>query len=63
MKKKNKRIKTGEERAILFNLYHNGLFYHRTVPNKKKKEKAKKINWKQIVADYLNITKLQRISA
>lgn len=55
MKKKNKRIKTGEERAILFNLYHNGLFHHRIVPNKKKKEKAKKINWKQIVADYLNI--------
>lgn len=58
MKKKPKRIKTGEERAILFNLYHNGLFRHKIVPNKKKKEK--KFNWKQAIADYLNIIELQK---
>ena len=57
MKKKNKRIKTGEERAILFNLYHNGLFRHKVVPNKKKK--VKKFDWKKEVTDSLNIkTKL-----
>lgn len=61
MKKKPKRIKTGEERAILFNLYHNGLFRHKTIPNKKKK--MKKFNWKQAIADYLNIKQLQQVSA
>lgn len=53
MKKKTKRTKTGEERILLFNLYHNGLFRHKIVPNKKKKEK--KYNWKKDIADYLNI--------
>ena len=53
MKKKTKRIKTGEERCLLFNLYHNGLFQHKVVPNKKKK--LKKFNWKKAMADYLNI--------
>lgn len=53
MKKKNKRIKTGEERCLLFNLYHNRLFRQKIIPNKKKKEK--KFNWKKDVTDYLNI--------
>lgn len=56
MKKKNKRIKTGEERCLLFNLYHNGLFHQKVIPNKKKKEK--KFNWKKDIADYLNIKKM-----
>lgn len=55
MKKKIKRIKTGEERAILFNLYHNGLFKQKIIQNKKKK--VKKFNWKKDIADYLNIKK------
>lgn len=55
MKKKIKRIKTGEERCLLFNLYHNGLFKQKIIPNKKKK--AKKFNWKKDIADYLNIKK------
>ena len=53
MKKKNKRIKTGEERCLLFNLYHNVLFRQKVIPNKKKKEK--KFNWKKDMTDYLNI--------
>lgn len=54
MKKKiSKRIKTGEERCLLFNLYHNKLFRQKVIPNKKKK--VKKFNWKKDMADYLNI--------
>ena len=34
--KKTKRLKTGKERALLFDLYHNGLFKQKIVPNKKK---------------------------
>lgn len=55
MKKKIKRIKTGEERCLLFNLYHNGLFKQKIIQNKKKK--VKKFNWKKDIADYLNIKK------
>ena len=53
-KKKNKRIKTGEERCLLFNLYHNGLFRHKVIKNKKKE--MKKFNWKQEISPYLNIS-------
>lgn len=54
MKKKiSKRIKTGEERCLLFNLYHNKLFKQKVIPNKKKD--VKKFNWKKDMADYLNI--------
>lgn len=53
--KKQKRFITGEERCLLFNLYHNGLFYHKIISNKKKK--IKKFNWKKDIADYLNIKK------
>ena len=54
MKKKiSKRIKTGEERCLLFNLYHNKLFRQKVIPNKKKN--VKKFNWKKDMADYLNI--------
>lgn len=54
-KRKNKRIKTGEERCLLFNLYHNGLFRHKVIKNKKKE--IKKFNWKQNITDYLSIKK------
>ena len=59
MKKKNKRIKTGEERCLLFNLYHNGLFRQKVIPNKKKKEK--KFNWKKDMTDYLNIKRFMLV--
>ena len=54
-KQKKKRIKTGEERCLLFNLYHNGLFRHKVIKNKKKE--TKKFNWKQNITDYLSIKK------
>ena len=50
---KKKRIKTGEERCLLFNLYHNKLFRQKVIPNKKKN--VKKFNWKKDMADYLNV--------
>lgn len=53
-KRKNKRIKTGEERCLLFNLYHNGLFRHKIIKNKKKE--LKKFNWKKEISPYLNIS-------
>ena len=53
MKKKIKRIKTGEERCLLFSLYHNGLFKQKVIPNKKKN--VKKFNLKKEMASYLNI--------
>ena len=34
--KKQKRFINGEERALRFNLYHNGLFKQKIIPNKKK---------------------------
>ena len=39
--KKRKQIKTGEERCLLFDLYHNGLFRQKVVPNKKRKNDRK----------------------
>lgn len=54
MKKKiSKRIKTGEERCLLFNLYHNKLFKQKVIPNKKKN--IKRFDWKKDMADHLNI--------
>ena len=43
-RKKQKRIVSGEERAIRFNLFHNGLFKQKVIPNKKKKNDRK--DWK-----------------
>ena len=40
--KKTKRFISGEERALRFNLYHNGLFKQKVIPNKKKAEKLKR---------------------
>ena len=39
--KKQKRFISGEERALRFNLFHNGLFKQKIIPNKKKAEKLK----------------------
>jgi len=44
MKRKQKRFKTGEERALLFDLYHNALYKQKVIPNKKKKNDRK--TWK-----------------
>ena len=42
MKNKNqKRFISGEERALRFNLYHNGLFKQKIIPNKKKAERKR----------------------
>ena len=40
--KKKKRFISGEERTLRFNLYHNGLFKQKIIPNKKKAEKLKR---------------------
>lgn len=40
-KRKQKRIKTGEERCLLFDLFHNGLYRQKVVPNKKRKNDRK----------------------
>lgn len=48
--KKQKRIKTGEERALLFDLYHNGLYRQKVIPNKKKKNDRK--SWKMKKESY-----------
>ena len=40
--KKQKRFIRGEERALRFNLFHNGLFKQKIIPNKKKAEKLKR---------------------
>jgi len=40
-KRKQKRIKTGEERCLLFDLYHNGLYRQKVIANKKKKNDRK----------------------
>lgn len=42
--KKRKRIRTGEERRLLFDLYHNGLYRQKVIANKKKKNDRK--TWK-----------------
>lgn len=53
MKKKQKRFKTGEERALLFNLYHNKIFQQKIIPNKKKeKDSRKKYNIKKEMSYY-----------
>ena len=51
--KKPKRIKTGEERCLLFNLYHNKLFQHKLIKNKKKE--TKKFDLKKELSSYPNI--------
>ena len=57
-KRKQKRIKTGEERCMLFDLYHNGLFRQKVVPNKKRKNDRK--TWRAKREGYpLNILALQ----
>jgi len=48
--KKQKRIKTGEERILLFDLYHNGLYKQKIIPNKKKQ--IKKLNIKKEMSYY-----------
>ena len=40
-KRKQKRIKTGEERCLLFDLFHNGLYRQKVIDNKKKKNDRK----------------------
>ena len=40
--KKQKRFISGEERALRFNLFHNGLFKQKIIPNKKHAEKLKR---------------------
>lgn len=40
-KRKQKRFKTGEERALLFDLFHNGLYRQKVIANKKKKNDRK----------------------
>lgn len=56
MKKKNRKIKPQEILKINFELFNNGLFKQKVIPNKKKK--LKKFNWKKDIADYLNIKKI-----
>ena len=53
-KRKQKRIKTGEERALLFDLFHNGLYRQKVVPNKKRKNDRKE--WRAKKEGYLLIT-------
>lgn len=40
-KRRQKRIKTGEERCLLFALYHNGLYRQKVIANKKRKNDRK----------------------
>lgn len=40
-KRKQKRIRTGEERCLLFDLFHNGLYRQKVIANKKKKNDRK----------------------
>lgn len=56
MKKKNKRFISGEERALKFALFHNGLFKQKIIKNKKKE--IKKFNFKKEISSYLNIYSL-----
>lgn len=48
--KKKKRIKTGEERILLFNLYHNKIYQSKVIKNKKKEQK--KFNIKKEMGYY-----------
>lgn len=58
-KRKQKRIKTGEERCLLFDLYHNGLYRQKVIANKKKKNDRK--TWRNKLKEGypLNILALQ----
>ena len=54
MKKiKQKKLINQERRILRFELFHNGLYKQKVIPNKKKD--VKKYNWKKDVTDYLNI--------
>lgn len=54
MKKiKQKKLINQESRILRFELFHNGLYKQKVIPNKKKD--VKKYNWKKDVTDYLNI--------
>ena len=54
MKKiKQKKLINQESRILKFELFHNGLYKQKVIPNKKKD--VKKYNWKKDVTDYLNI--------
>ena len=64
MKKKSFTIKVKQPKIRnldLMNAWQSGMMRTKIIPNKKKKEK--KFNWKQAIADYLNIKKLQQVSA
>ena len=51
--KKQKKLIDKESRILRFELFHNGLYKQKVIPNKKKN--VKKFNWKKDMADYLNI--------
>lgn len=53
--KKRKQIKTGEQRCLLFDLYHNGLYRSKTIANKKKKNDRKTWRNKLKESYYSNI--------
>ena len=56
MKKiKQKKLINQESRILRFELFHNGLYKQKVIPNKKKD--VKKYNWKKDMTDYLNIKK------
>ena len=52
-KKKQKKLINQESIILRFELFHNGLYKQKVIPNKKKD--VKKYNWKKDVTDYLNI--------
>ena len=52
MKKKPKKIESGESRALKFALYHNGLFRYKVIKNKKKE--VKKFDLKKELSPYLS---------
>ena len=53
MKKiKQKKLINQESRILRFELFHNGLYKQKVIPNKKKD--VKKYNWKKDMTDYLN---------
>lgn len=54
-KKKQKKLIDPESRILRFELFHNGLYKQKVIPNKKKD--VKKYNWKKDMTDYLNIKK------
>ena len=56
MKKiKQKKLINQESIILRFELFHNGLYKQKVIPNKKKD--VKKYNWKKDMTDYLNIKK------